>query len=141
MNEQVLKMKIQNIKGIKLLDFEFPLRSGIYAITGENGSGKSTLISCASSVFYQMPMIDFFGRPENASINFILNEMTRSWECDGKTWTSQSSKNRMNISGFYEGSIIFGNRFKDTNISTINKLDNLTKNDLLNLHESLFIKI
>ena len=77
-----------------------------------------------------MPMIEFFGRPENASINFMLNEMTRSWECNGKVWTSQSSKNRMNISGFYEGSIIFGNRFKDTNISTINKLDNLTKNDL-----------
>ncbi|ETO94718.1 AAA domain protein [Lachnoanaerobaculum sp. MSX33] len=81
-------------------------------------------------MFYQMPMIEFFGRPENASINFMLNEMTRSWECNGKVWTSQSSKNRMNISGFYEGSIIFGNRFKDTNISTINKLDNLTKNDL-----------
>ena len=55
-----LQMKIRNIKCIKELSFSFPLEAGIYAITGENGSGKSTLISCASSVFYQMPMTEFF---------------------------------------------------------------------------------
>ena len=67
-----LQMKIRNIKCIKELSFSFPLEAGIYAITGENGSGKSTLISCASSVFYQMPMTEFFGRPNNASIEFSL---------------------------------------------------------------------
>lgn len=60
MNDKVLKMNIENVKGINQLEFIFPLQPGIYAITGENGSGKSTLISCASSIFYRMPMIDFF---------------------------------------------------------------------------------
>lgn len=137
MNEQVLEMKIQNVKGIKQLDFGFPLQSGIYAITGENGSGKSTLISCASSVFYQMPMNEFFGKPEGATINFELNGVTRSWICDGKTWSS-SSNGKMRINGFYEGSIVFGNRFKDTNISVINKLDKLNENDLSPAREFIY---
>lgn len=138
MKEQVLKMKIENVKGIDKLDFEFPLQPGIYAITGENGSGKSTLISCASSLFYQMPMIEFFGRPENAIINFELDGATRSWTCNGKAWLSKSSFNKMKINGFYEGSVIFGNRFKDTNISTINKLDILTEKDLLPAREFVY---
>ena len=74
-----LEMKISNIKAIKKLDFSFPLEKGLYAITGENGSGKSTLISCASTVFYQVPMFDYFGRPQNASIYFSLDGATRGW--------------------------------------------------------------
>ena len=79
-------MKIVNVKGIITLEFNFPLQTGIYAITGENGSGKSTLISCASSVFYQMPMVEFFGKPENASIEFKMGSSTRTWTCNGKSW-------------------------------------------------------
>lgn len=109
-----LEMKIKNIKGISELDFAFPLESGIYAITGENGSGKSTLISCASTVFYDMPMNEYFGRPLGASIEFSLDGTARKWKCDGKSWSQDSSFPKMKINGFYEGSIIFGNRFKDT---------------------------
>lgn len=68
-----LVMKIKNIKGINEFDFSFPLDKGIYAITGENGSGKSTLISCASTVFYSMPMYEHFGRPKDAVIEFDIN--------------------------------------------------------------------
>lgn len=125
-----LNMEIKNVKGIKKLVFSFPLEAGIYAITGENGSGKSTLISCASTVFYQMPMTEYFGRPLNASIEFKLNNATRKWKYDGKRWFQESSKEKMRLNGFYEGSIIFGNRFKDTRISIINGLDQLTENDL-----------
>jgi len=97
---KLVKVEVTGFKSFqKKTTFEF--KNNLIGVVGPNGSGKSTLISCASSVFYQMPMIEFFGRPENASINFMLNEMTRSWECNGKVWTSQSSKNRMNISGFY----------------------------------------
>lgn len=35
----------------------------------------------------------------------------------------------MKINGFYEGSIIFGNRFKDTKMSVINLLDSFTEKD------------
>lgn len=120
-----LKMNIHNVKCIKDLEFTFPLESGIYAITGENGSGKSTLISCASTVFYQMSMNDYFGRPADASIEFYMDGATRNWTCNGSKWTASSSRERMKLNGFYEGSIIFGNRFKDTKFSVIRLLDSL----------------
>lgn len=125
-----LNMQIKNIKGVKELTFSFPLEAGIYAITGENGSGKSTVISCASSVFYQMPMTEYFGRPSNSSIEFSLGEATRKWVFNGQKWCAESSEEKMKLNGFYEGSVIFGNRFRDTKLSVINILDALTKNDL-----------
>ena len=36
----------------------------------------------------------------------------------------------MKINGFYEGSIIFGNRFRDATIHAINVLDNVTESEL-----------
>ena len=125
-----LNMKIKNIKCVKELSFAFPLEAGIYAITGENGSGKSTLISCASSVFYQMPMTEYFGRPNNASIEFELDGATREWFFNGEKWQAKSSEQKMKLNGFYEGSVIFGNRFRDTKISVINVLDHLTRENL-----------
>lgn len=125
-----LLMKIKNIKSIAELEFEFPLEKGIYAITGENGSGKSTLITCASTVFYQMPMNDYFGKPADASIEFKLGTATRGWEYLDNKWQQISSGDRMRLNGFYEGSIIFGNRFKDTQISVIHVLDGLADSDM-----------
>lgn len=133
-----LNMRIKNIKCVKDLTFSFPLEPGIYAITGENGSGKSTLISCASSVFYQMPMTEYFGRPNNASIEFSLGNATRRWIFNGQKWDAESSEEKMKLNGFYEGSVIFGNRFKDTKLSIINILDQLSKNDLY--EASIFVK-
>ena len=92
-----LVMKIKNIKGINEFDFSFPLDKGIYAITGENGSGKSTLISCASTVFYSMPMYEHFGRPKDAVIEFDINGATRSWHYDGKKWEQENSDKKMKI--------------------------------------------
>lgn len=125
-----LHMKIKNVKCLKDLSFNFPIESGIYAITGENGSGKSTLISCASTVFYQMPMNEYFGSPKDAEIEFTLGDTYRKWTCDGSKWKSESSQARMQLNGFYEGSIIFGNRFKDTRFSIIKSLDKLSVEDM-----------
>lgn len=128
-----LKMNIENVKAIKKLQFSFPLESGLYAITGENSSGKSTLVTCASSVFYNMPMYDYIGRPNNnASIEFRLNGARRKWLYINGQWTKSGSIERMNITGFYEGSIIFGNRFRDTMFSKVKILDRLVISDLEN---------
>ncbi len=127
----MLEMQITNIKCIENLKFDFPLEKGLYAITGENGSGKSTLIACASTVFFQMPMIEYFDKPQNASIEFNLDGAKRGWICDGKQWKTTSSEKRMSLNGFYEGSIIFGNRFKDTKFSAISALDKVQDDDLL----------
>lgn len=131
-----LKMEISNVKSIKYLKFSFPLEKGLYAITGENASGKSTLVACASTVFFQMPMIEYFGRPDEAAfINFELAGATRGWKFENKVWSKEVSDQRMRLNGFYEGSIIFGNRFKDTNFSVIHILDNVDNSEMEKANE------
>ena len=126
-----LVMQIKNVKSIKDITFSFPLERGLYAITGENASGKSTLVACASCVFFHMPMNEYFGRPSsNASIEFTLGESTRKWEFSENKWKGSSSSNRMGLTGFYEGSIIFGNRFKDTNFDALRILDKIRAEDV-----------
>lgn len=124
-------MTIENVKAINKLEFSFPLESGLYAITGENSSGKSTLVTCASSVFFRMPMTDYIGRPEQgATIEFKLEDAYRKWIYASGQWSTIISEKKMNINGFYEGSIIFGNRFRDTMFSKVRILDKLTISDL-----------
>lgn len=126
-----LSMEINNVKSIKYLNFEFPLEKGLYAITGENASGKSTVVACASTVFFQMSMYDYFGRPdEKASIKFNLDGATRTWNYENKRWIQDTSFQKMKLNGFYEGSIMFGNRFKDTNFSMIHILDDVNNSEI-----------
>lgn len=127
-----LEMHINNVKSIKDLTFSFPLEKGLYAITGENASGKSTLVACASCVFFHMPMNEYFGKPVgNASIEFSIDNTSRKWDFSDNKWQASSSVDKMPISGFYEGSIIFGNRFKDTNFNALRVLDMIKLEDVL----------
>lgn len=134
-----LNMKIKKIKSIGSLEIDLPIEKGLYAVTGQNGSGKSTLVTCASSVFFRLPMHDYFGKTaDDASIEFTLNGSTRSWNKDNGKWRSSSS-GHMEIKGFYEGSIIFGNRFKNTNYELLKKLDRITDSVLQSTSE--FIRL
>lgn len=118
-----LQMKIHNIKSIRDLEINLPIEKGLYAITGQNGSGKSTVVTCASSVFFTMPMNDYFGKTSSdASISFSLGTAERAWTKKDEKWRKTSS-GIMNIKGFYEGSIIFGNRFKNTSFNLLKQLD------------------
>lgn len=118
-----LKMKIRKIKCINELTVEFPVKKGLYAITGQNGSGKSTIVACASSVFFNMRMNDYFGKTDNdAYIAFELEGAKRSWNKINEKW-KKSSTGIMNIKGFYEGSLIFGNRFKDTSYDKLKGIE------------------
>ena len=126
-----IKVKIHNVKNVDDFEFEIPTEKGLYAITGENGSGKSTVISCAAAAFYVPSFYDYFGNPrEGAYIDFELNGKTRSVkEGDGK-WKAPSRTEFLGITGFYEGSIVFGNRFKDIDYSLLGKLASINKEQL-----------
>lgn len=130
-----LNMKIKNVKMIKDFTFSFPLEQGLYAITGENGSGKSTIVTCASTVFFDLPMYDYFGRPKDgAYIEFSLADTYRKWKFEynkKSQWKKEFSNQKMKINGFYEGSVIFGNRFRDNVFSKIKILDRININDLV----------
>jgi energy-coupling factor transporter ATP-binding protein EcfA2 len=131
-----LEMTINNIKSIKTLHISLPLEKGLYAITGQNGSGKSTVITCASSAYFNMRMNDYFGKtPDDASILFELNGAKKEWRKvdrysdGGKVWNS-SFQGSFQLKGFYEGSIIFGNRFRNTKYDLLMKLDRIDDSKL-----------
>lgn len=125
-----IKVKIHNVKNIDDFEFEIPTQKGLYALTGENGSGKSTVISCAAA-FYVPSFYDYFGNPrEGAYIDFCLDGKTRSVREKDKKWKAPSSNEFLGITGFYEGSIVFGNRFKDIDYSLLGKLATIEKEQL-----------
>lgn len=128
-----LKVCINKIKCIESLTIELPVDKGLYAITGQNGSGKSTIAACASSVFFDIHMKEFFGKTDDdSSISFEIGESKRSWKKDEKRyWRRFKEGPDMNIKGFFEGSLIFGNRFKDMTFENINRLDYINQNKLI----------
>lgn len=123
-----LKMTINKIKSIDNLTVQLPMNSGLYAITGQNGSGKSTIVTCASSAFYNMQMKDYFGQTEDDS--YILFEFednkcsyVKRKNLHNKLAWERLKDDKFEIKGFYEGSIIYGSRFRNTNYSMLRKLE------------------
>lgn len=125
-----LNMTIRNIKAIKELTVSLPIEKGLYAITGQNGSGKSTVITCASSAFFNIQMNEYFGKtPDDAEVLFELNGAKKEWRKDGGRWRIRFYEN-FQLAGFYEGSIIFGNRFRNTKYDLLMRLDRIDDSKL-----------
>lgn len=131
MDTDRLKVEIHEIKAISDLTFELPLTPGLYAITGHNGAGKSTMVTCASTVFFNIPMNAYFGSTDDkAYIRFCLGDTTREWHKHDGKWRRSTSETKMEINGFYEGSVIYGNRFRNTDFENISKIEKITDKDL-----------
>ena len=108
-------------------------------MTGENGSGKSTVISCAAAAFYVPSFYDYFGNPrDGAYIEFEFNGKKRSVREKDGVWKSPRYREFLGITGFYEGSIVFGNRFKDIDYSLLGKLALIKKEQLIDASD--FVK-
>lgn len=124
-----ISVKIHNIKGIDDFTFEIPSEKGLYALTGENGIGKSTIMSCAACSFFNVTLDDYFGKPRaNSKIEFDFGTHHRSIESEDGEWLQP--KGNLNITGFFEGSIVFGNRFKDIDYSLLKTFYNVNKSDM-----------
>ena len=141
-----LDMEIHNIKCINDFKLSLPIESGLYAITGQNGSGKSTVVTCAASAFYNFKMSDYLGKPENDSyVRFSYNNKTRERYVKNNSWNDRT-QNGFHIKGFYEGSLIFGNRFRNTSYEKIKRLDYIdtkileTANDFIKRNLGLILQ-
>lgn len=125
-----IKMKIHNIKSIDDFEFEIPTEKGLYALTGENASGKSTVISCAATAFYNPLLYSYFGEPYDGSkIQFEYNGKKRAVTSVGNRWRGACSS--LGVAGFFEGSLVFGNRFKDVDFRLLKKLAKVTEEQLI----------
>lgn len=127
-----LQIRIHKIKCIDNFSINLPIDRGLYAITGQNGSGKSTIAACASSVFFNLPMNQYFGKTDDdAFISFRLGESERIWKQKDGSWKKSTSGPTMYIKGFFEGSLIFGNRFKDMTYENIYSIDSIKQDKLI----------
>ena len=71
-------------------------------------------------------------------LNLSLMATKRSVRENGGAWKSPGSKEFLGITGFYEGSIVFGNRFKDIDYSLLSKLASIKKEQLMDASD--FVK-
>lgn len=125
-----IKMTIHNVKSIDDFVFEIPTQKGLYALTGENGSGKSTVLSSAAAAFYVPSFVDYFGNPrDGAYIDFEFDGKHRRVQEEKGIW--KTTRDFLGITGFFEGSIVFGNRFKDIDYSLLGKLSLVKKDELV----------
>lgn len=123
-------MTINQIKSIDNLTIELPIDKGLYALTGQNGAGKSTVVTCASSVFFNMQMNDYFGKTSpDAFIEFDIGGAKRTYKKINGRWV-RNSQGYIDLKGFYEGSLIYGNRFRNTNYANLRKLEMIDENVL-----------
>ncbi|WP_124643367.1 ATP-dependent nuclease [Amniculibacterium aquaticum] len=121
-----LKMTINKIKSVDSLTIEMPVDKGLYALTGQNGAGKSTVATCASSVFFNMTMKDYFGETSpDSKIEFEYNGAKKIYHKEYGKWVSKKI-GYIELKGFYEGSLIFGNRFRNTSYNNLRKLDRIS---------------
>lgn len=133
-----LNIKIEELRGIKSLDIDLNLSPGLYAITGQNSSGKSTLMASLASIFYRDLTHKYFNNSssnkskisveyENKSLVITPRDTYYKWKF---FFTPDNQKDRLKINGFYEGSIIYGNRFRDTNPRALFEATKIEKQDL-----------
>lgn len=121
-----LRIRIHKIKSIEDLEINLPVGKGLYAITGQNGCGKSTIVTCASRAFFKIDMNDYFGETSNDSfIETEFNGIERRWYKDVNNEWQHSSTGKIQIKGFYEGSLIFGNRFRNTSYEKLKRVESV----------------
>lgn len=125
-----LSVSIKNVRNIRSLEISLPMKKGLYAITGKNGSGKSTLMASIASLFYYNILNSFFlnSADEGALIEYEYNNILQRFLFSGKQWNLEGRK--LFIHGFYEGSLIHGNRFRDTHYKALLNASKVKKEDL-----------
>ncbi len=140
---EFLNVKIENLRGIKKLELQLNLSPGIYAITGQNSSGKSTLMASLASIFYRNLTYKYFNHAKNDNSRIYVSNDDKSltihpnknyykWKF---VFDPDDNKNRLRINGFYEGSIIYGNRFRDTNPRALFEATKIQKSELVKSEE------
>lgn len=126
--ESVLSVKIRNVKNIKELAIELPLKPDLYAITGINGIGKSTLLSCISPRLKRPISFSFLDREaaDGGEIEYQIDNEIEVWRVHHGKWGCQNIKD-LSIRGFQEGSLTNGTRFSNISFQKFNYYKRLLK--------------
>ncbi|RQS22353.1 hypothetical protein DIE03_30130 [Burkholderia sp. Bp8992] len=114
------------------MSLSLPLKKGLYAITGENGIGKSTIFAALSKLVYRGALQNFFKNDGEATskISYRSGGDENVWEKKISWQRTDQCQSEICVDGFYEGSLIFGNRFSDAHISRVSKAIKISPADL-----------
>lgn len=122
----ILKLKIEHLKNIELMTLDLPIEKGLYAITGANGTGKSTIMTTLSKLV-RKSAFSMFQKHDvcaNTKISLEFDGKINNWTIKKSRWICDNIDN-IEIVGFYEGSIIHGMRFSDTNYAALQKAEHI----------------
>ena len=110
--KNVLSVEIRNVKNIKKLIIELPLKPDLYAITGINGIGKSTLLSCIRPRLNRPVSLSFLNSDatDGGEIKYQIDNKEEVWYVQNGKWICQENMDLL-IRGFQEGSLTNGTRF------------------------------
>jgi predicted ATPase len=117
----MLVLKIENVRNIGKLELKLPFSKGLYAVTGVNGIGKSTIFSALSRVVYRGALKYYFRNDgnEKSKITYALNGVVNTWERRINWQRENPAAQEIFVNGFFEGSLIYGNRFSDAHTSKL----------------------
>jgi energy-coupling factor transporter ATP-binding protein EcfA2 len=130
---EYLEIEINNLRSILKINFELNLEPGLYALTGRNACGKSTVMAALASIFYRDIARSYFfnATDESTIIKFSLEDQSLEIVPDTPKWRYYYSKSHLKLNGFYEGSIIHGNRFRDANTRALFEATRVREDSLL----------
>ncbi|WP_035853117.1 AAA family ATPase [Deefgea rivuli] len=117
----MLELEIENLRNIKKFKISLPFEKGVYAVTATNGTGKSTIFSALAKVVYRAALKNYFRADgdSQSKITYRLNGEENTW-VKGISWNKANHQSKdILVNGFFEGSIIFGNRFSDAHTSLL----------------------
>lgn len=136
-----LKLTIENLRSIKKLELELPITPGLYALTGKNGSGKSTAMAAIANLFYNEILKNYFMNctEENSIISYKYRDIEFTYSYDGKHWTEKGRK--IYLHGFYEGSLIHGNRFRDSHFKALMIASKVKRDELIEANPEIKKKL
>ena len=89
-----MKVEIENLKGIRRLDFDVP-EPGLWLLTGVNGSGKTSLLAALYRIGYGRAFQDYFKTTvgqdridafSNTIIRYHIDGDTVSYAYGGARW-------------------------------------------------------
>lgn len=138
----MLEVKIEKLKGIEKIDLCLPFEKGLFAVCGENGVGKSTIFTVLSKLVYKGALTSYFRNEGHAQtkITFKLEGNTNTWT-KSLNWTRDDEDDEIKLNGFFEGSLIYGNRFSDADKKLLSNVRELKKKpDLLKDAEDFVIE-
>lgn len=132
----MFKIKLQNIKGIKEMDFPFPERKGVYVLTGANGSGKTSLLVALCRLGDKMAFTHFkvnnsksgsiqIDTYKDSSITYCMDKEEVRYQRKGKRWVPSPRTNSNIIAKFPFTNTLFvsttGGRFFSQELININR--------------------